>query len=284
MNEKTEMRKTKLPGVDAELPVEIVTEEGVGLIKHDVLESFITKLTRINAEYRLVASNPSPFLAVVECKMTDKETGYSVTKVGETNASNLKGEISKNFPFTMAYQRAYNREGIALLGLSEGGKIFSDVEVSKKDLQKSGKPKSIVSATATPASKVPTPEAKPESEPETDADILKEEIPEEKMPAPAQKVDPAVKTEKPKPKADPAVKPESKPQPEPQPESQPDVAGLTDDTEILIGCCIGQKYGAVKNSKKFSAYVQWCKKQEETPKMRTPEQQAQFEILRNLPE
>ena len=284
MNEKTEMRKTKLPGVDAELPVEIVTEEGVGLIKHDVLESFITKLTRINAEYRLVASNPSPFLAVVECKMTDKETGYSVTKVGETNASNLKGEISKNFPFTMAYQRAYNRAGIALLGLSEGGKIFSDVEVSKKDLQKSGKPKSIVSATATPASKVPTPEAKPESEPETDADILKEEIPEEKMPAPAQKVDPAVKTEKPKPKADPAVKPESKPQPEPQPESQPDVAGLTDDTEILIGCCIGQKYGAVKNSKKFSAYVQWCKKQEETPKMRTPEQQAQFEILRNLPE
>ena len=284
MNEKTEMRKTKLPGVDAELQVEIVTEEGVGLIKHDVLESFITKLTRINAEYRLVASNPSPFLAVVECKMTDKETGYSVTKVGETNASNLKGEISKNFPFTMAYQLSYNRAGIALLGLSEGGKIFSDVEVSKKDLQKSGKPKSIVSATATPASKVPTPEAKPESEPETDADILKEEIPEEKMPAPAQKVDPAVKTEKPKPKADPAVKPESKPQPEPQPESQPDVAGLTDDTEILIGCCIGQKYGAVKNSKKFSAYVQWCKKQEETPKMRTPEQQAQFEILRNLPE
>ena len=221
MNEKTEMRKTKLPGVDAELPVEIVTEEGVGLIKHDVLESFITKLTRINAEYRLVASNPSPFLAVVECKMTDKETGYSVTKVGETNASNLKGEISKNFPFTMAYQRAYNRAGIALLGLSEGGKIFSDVEVSKKDLQKSGKPKSIVSATATPASKVPTPEAKPESEPETDADILKEEIPEEKMPAPAQKVDPAVKTEKPKPKADPAVKPESKPQPEPQPQPEP---------------------------------------------------------------
>ena len=129
MNEKTVMRKTTLPGVDAELPVEIVTEDGTGLIKHDVLEDFITKLTRISTEYRLVASNPSPFLAVVECRMTDKETGYSVTKVGETNASNLKGEISKNFPFTLAYQRAYNRAGIAILGLSEGGKIYSDVEI-----------------------------------------------------------------------------------------------------------------------------------------------------------
>lgn len=296
MNEKTVMRKTTLPGVDAELPVEIVTEDGTGLIKHDVLEDFITKLTRINAEYKLVASNPSPFLAVVECRMTDKETGYSVTKVGETNASNLKGEISKNFPFTMAYQRAYNRAGIAILGLSEGGKIYSDVEISKKELQKSEKPRNVLSATATPKADS-TPETKTDPATETDADIMREDIPEEKMPAPAQEVKSVVKEEskpqakakaKAEPEPEPEPQPEPQPEPEPEPESepepQPDVAGLTDDTEILIGCCIGQKYGAVKNSKKFTAYVQWCKKQEETPKMRTPEQQAQFEILRNLPD
>ena len=136
METKTEKRKINLEGIEGSLPVDIIDEnEGLALISHSVLENFIKNLSRISVTYKAVYICPPS--AVVECHMTDKETGRTVVKVGETNKATLKNDISTNFGVTIAYQRAYNRAAIVMLGLSDNGTVYSDIEVSKAELEKS---------------------------------------------------------------------------------------------------------------------------------------------------
>lgn len=157
-------KKVNLAGIDAALPVDIVTEDGVGLIKHDVIENFMTKLPRIEVSYKAVYVNPPN--AVIECTMVDTQTKYKVTKVGETNNSTLTSEISRNYGVTMAYQRAYNRAAITLLGLNEGGHVYSDLEVSRKELEQRNKvrdftPKSTTSEQPKPGEVPPVSNSEP---------------------------------------------------------------------------------------------------------------------------
>ncbi len=227
-------RKIKLDGIEQSLPVEIITEDGVGLIKHDVLEMFISKQPRIKATYKAIYVNPP--VAVIECHMEDTQSGYSVIKVGETSMSTLKGDISRNYGVTIAYQRAYNRAAIALLGLSDEGHIYSDVEgVTRADLEKRN----------TQASQ------------------------------PQQSVKPAQQ-----------VQPQPKPQQAQAPKAAQPVQSaeyiMTDDTLILIGGSKGQKYGDVKNTKKFQSFVLWCKNPKTVCSFNGEEETKQFNYIRNV--
>ncbi len=148
-------KKITLEGIDMTMPVDIITEDGVGLIRHDILENFITKNPRITVDYKLLHMNPEQKIIIVQCTMTDIQTNRSVTKIGETNENTLTSEVSRNFPATIAYQRAYNRAGIAILGLNEGGHIYSDVEVSRKELEKNGR--NIIPAKAPESAPVSSP-------------------------------------------------------------------------------------------------------------------------------
>ena len=169
------MKKVTLQGIEAALPVDIVTDDGVGLIKHDVIENFLTKIPRIDVNYKAIFVNPPN--AVIECRMTDTQTKHTVTKVGETNLSTLTTDISRNFGVTMAYQRAYNRAAIALLGLNEGGHIYSDLEVSRKDLERRNNKDSFQKKQEIPepVAEVPVTTPVAEAKPETPAYTMTDE-------------------------------------------------------------------------------------------------------------
>ena len=212
-------KKVLLEGINATLPVEIVTEDGKGLIKHDVLENFILKYPRIVSEYTPVTVDTKNPAAVVMCKMTDTQTKQSVIKVGETNPSTLKTEISRNYGVTMAFQRAFNRAAIALLGLNEGGHIYAEgIELSREDLLK-GEKKLMEAADIAPVLNA-------------NATFT---VQQETAPAPAPVMDnEEKKTETP-------------------------TYVMTDDTILEIGGQMGKRLGDVKNTKKFRDFLEWVK-------------------------
>lgn len=114
---------------------EIVYEEysdGVKIIPHSTLEDIMRRYPRFE-----ISTNPvhiSPEMCLVECRVTDKETGETVLKVGESNPMNLETEIARKFPGTIAYQRAIDRAIVAILGL--GAKFYSDQEIDRAVLRK----------------------------------------------------------------------------------------------------------------------------------------------------
>ena len=102
--------------------------DGVRIIPHNKLEDI---LRRYSARF-LIEVKPvliSPEMCLVECRATDKETGETVLKVGESNPSNLETEIARKYPGTLAYQRAIDRGVVAILGLGAGGKYYSSHEI-----------------------------------------------------------------------------------------------------------------------------------------------------------
>lgn len=71
--------------------------DGVRIIPHNKLEDI---LRRYSARF-IIEVKPvliSPEMCLVECRATDKETGETVLKVGESNPSNLETEIARKYP------------------------------------------------------------------------------------------------------------------------------------------------------------------------------------------
>ncbi len=264
-------RRVKLQGLDKdELPVDIVTEDGIGLIRHVVLENYMAKQNhRFNTTVKLVYCRRPE--AVVECSMTDTVTGRSVIKVGETCEKTLKGEIAMNFAITMAYQRAYNRAAIALLGLSEEGQIYSDCELDRSDLSRR---KGYIPENTASVKQV-------EVEDDIGMDIIPFTEPE-KMPekrTPKQETEKAA--EKPVKKPAEQQKPEQADSPKQAPiDDQLDGYTMTDDTIVLVSCAEGKPLKEAKETKAFKTYVEWAKSNDSEVAFKKEEQRKQYLFLK----
>ena len=110
--------------------------DGVKIIPHSTLEDILRRYSA-RFEYEPKAVLVSPEMVVVECRITDKETGETVLKVGESNPMNLESDIARKYPATIAYQRAIDRAVVAILGL--GAKFYSDQEINRKILAEAEK-------------------------------------------------------------------------------------------------------------------------------------------------
>lgn len=96
------------------------------VVTHDSLRKIFMseKLLRLTYEYQPVYMDRGHY--AVLCKMSDTN-GRVVQEIGESLPATLTNQISKNYPILMAYQRAFDRALIAILGLE--GKILSDAEI-----------------------------------------------------------------------------------------------------------------------------------------------------------
>ena len=110
--------------------------DGAKVIPHSTLEDILRRHSD-RFEYEPKAVLVSPEMVVVECRITDKETGETVLKVGESNPMNLESDIARKYPATIAYQRAIDRAVVAILGL--GAKFYSDQEINRRILAEAEK-------------------------------------------------------------------------------------------------------------------------------------------------
>ena len=102
--------------------------DGVRVIPHNKLEDILRRYSsRFIIEVKPVLISPE--MCLVECRATDRETGETVLKVGESNPANLETEIARKYPGTLAYQRAIDRCVVAILGLGVSGKYYSSHEI-----------------------------------------------------------------------------------------------------------------------------------------------------------
>ena len=277
-----------------ELPVDVVERKEDGqetaIIRHDVLEEYICDKDRFTVTYKLVYCNPA-YRAVVECHMTDRNTQREVIKVGESCDNTLDSPIAKNYMVTMAYQRAYNRAAIVILGLERDGqgKLYSDLEVKRKDFisHKNYVPEDTTVQDLGPADDFDVPFEMPGETQVAKAEPEKVEQPKEVKPE-AEKPKAEAKAEvkeAPKPEtkveAKAEVKAETAAKPEPVKARQSGDYVMTDDTVIVLKCVDkGKTFGEAKTKGSFQKYVDALKKAGEI-KFATEEEQKQYDFLRN---
>lgn len=100
----------------------------VNIITHEALEGIIHDQLPANVEVRydftVVASDISH--CVVQCVMSSVAPKRRIVAIGETVPDTLETDISKQYPCTMACNRAFDRAAIRFLGLE--GKVLSNLE------------------------------------------------------------------------------------------------------------------------------------------------------------
>ena len=126
----------------------------------------------------------------------------TIEAVGEATEPTLTSEISKNFPVTMASNRAFDRAVISILALnSDGKKVYSNTEI-----EPSQKP-----AEEKPVEEKPVEEKPAKAEfPEEARSLIEEDVPIEDTPFSEEEELP-IKEEIPVEKEEPAEKPAEKP-------------------------------------------------------------------------
>ena len=104
-------------------------DNGYVMVKHNDLEDLIMGLGA-QIEYHLVHC-AVPDVAV-ECRMT--LGNRTITKIGETCTSTTSDKFQKEYVITTAYQRAFDRAAIRILGL--GSNVYSYSEIPMKEIRK----------------------------------------------------------------------------------------------------------------------------------------------------
>lgn len=152
-------------GID--IPVD-EAEDGMYIIRHATLERVLMDYSeRFTVQTKPIAVRPE--MVVVECTITDNETGKRAFKVGESSPRTLTSEISRNYPAILAYQRAMDRAAILILGL-ESHKVYSNMELPDAKLKTDTSHRNTTTEeqqTQPPVNKktAPTQTAKPKAEP-----------------------------------------------------------------------------------------------------------------------
>ena len=95
------------------------------LVKHSDLEKAAAKL---KADYGMEIISMQKNHAVVICTVEYKETQYST--IGEATEATLWDDTDKEYPVTMAWNRAFDRAIIKLLNFNEV--VFSNKEIKKE--------------------------------------------------------------------------------------------------------------------------------------------------------
>lgn len=104
--------------------------ENKTIISHADLEDIVlNQIDDVRFSYSVIETTKPP---VFICKM-DYENRH-VEAIGEATYASLTTEIAKQFPATMAANRAFDRAAIRLLGFE--GKVYSDNEIDKTTIKK----------------------------------------------------------------------------------------------------------------------------------------------------
>lgn len=131
-------------GIRPTVQLETITGDAIGatvfesdkyVVPHCDLDAIIAK-NPTRFAYRMLTHQADSGIHVVECKMYDKERDVVVSKVGESNSRTLNTDIAKLFPYTMAFNRAFDRAAISILSVGEK-KVFSNMEIPKERIRKS---------------------------------------------------------------------------------------------------------------------------------------------------
>lgn len=107
------------------------------IIGHKALESVYQEIADIQGLHYEYKGTPRDWVVgenhfVVPCVLTDN-LGYKVEMIGESLDATLDNEIAKNYPVTMAQNRAFDRAVIAYLGIEKAyssNEITTDAETS----------------------------------------------------------------------------------------------------------------------------------------------------------
>ena len=113
-----------------ELNIEAWTQGNTIIIGHKALESTYQEISEIYGLQYEYKGNPRDWVVgnnhfAVPCVLTDS-LGYKVEMIGESLDATLDNEIAKNYPVTMAQNRAFDRAVIAYLGIE---KAYSSNEI-----------------------------------------------------------------------------------------------------------------------------------------------------------
>lgn len=114
-----------------ELDIDAWTQNGTIIIGHKALESAYQEIAEergLQYEYK---GTPKDWVVgenhfAVPCVLTDV-LGYKVEMIGESLPATLDNDIARNYPVTMAQNRAFDRAVIAYLGIE---KAYSSNEIS----------------------------------------------------------------------------------------------------------------------------------------------------------
>lgn len=105
-------------------------EGGKKIISHNELEDIIiNQCSGVSFTYVPVEHFNAP---VFICKMYNADKTRVIEAIGEGELQSLTTEIARQFPATMAANRAFDRAAIRFLGLS--GKVYSDNEIEKSSV------------------------------------------------------------------------------------------------------------------------------------------------------
>lgn len=109
---KKETKKVYSENLKKEFEIEVeVYEDGSEYITHHSLEKIIWA-ERI--KYNYPSKDYNSIRPVVECAMT--YDGYTITMPGEAGIKTLANAVSRLYPATMAYKRAFDNAALAVLG------------------------------------------------------------------------------------------------------------------------------------------------------------------------
>ena len=171
--------KSNYLGVDVDIDIyEGTTEQGneMPIVTHNSLENVILNNLppELGVKWDLIVEDASDTHPVVKCTMLDNN-GRRVQAIGEAVANTLVNEIARNFPVTMAGNRAFDRAAIKYLALETNGKmLYSSEEIP------TAKRKWDNNSSATPANNT----VKVEEVPQNIEEELPVEEPVEETPTP----------------------------------------------------------------------------------------------------
>ncbi len=123
-------------GIGRELEMETFLKEAgpapAIVVKHSSLEDIYYNELQVTLPVtcEMKAIKVSPDHNVFECTISDG--GRTTKAIGESSPNTLDSQIAKDYPATIAYQRAFDRSLIRYLGLP--GRVLSDLEITKEEI------------------------------------------------------------------------------------------------------------------------------------------------------